>query len=92
MVYPLADPDGIGPDELLGVVQPPRLEPFLADRADAVCEDGVVRNRDVLQLRGLCRRGRARGRPAVFALGHMVLVDGLTTLDPVLVISRVSMG
>lgn len=91
VVYALADADGVGPDELLGVVEPARLELLLADRADAVRQHRVVGHRDVLQLGGLPlrRRGAAPrppgGRLAVLAFPrHVVFVDGLPALDPVL--------
>ena len=94
VVHALAHLDGVGPDELLGVVEPPRLELLLANRADAVREDRVVGDGDVLELRRLLQRcccsSHARGRLAVSSVPHVVFVDGFPALDPVLVVVKLA--
>ena len=69
------------PDPVASVVQVNLLEVFLADRADAILQNWVAGDGNVLESWYLGGRSLTTGRARI---RRTVFINGLTTVDPVL--------
>lgn len=70
------------PYPVTSIIQVDLLEVFLADRTNALFQDWITRNRDILKFRGF--RSRALSAAGAPGVGGSIFVDGLPAIDPVL--------